>query len=338
VRNIKVARIHGPKDVRLDEISEPVLQPGDVIVNVKACGICGSDLTYIASGGLGGDGPMPVGHEFAGIITDIGSEVTGFSVGDLVAGNPDHRGIGNGGPEGAMANYIHIPEVDGNRVLHKLPTNISFEEAALAEPLSVALHGIDLANITPNDKVVVLGAGPIGLCTVVMLIHRGVKDIVVVDRVPSRLARARKLGAAKTINSSEEVLVDALASVHGETMRYRQRTVGTDVFIDAAGAGALLNDVICMAKFGTRISIIALYKQDIPLNLFQVMSNEISIIGSIADNRGAEFQEVLDMMASNPIDLDALISHRYELHQLPDALVAATNAHESAKVMVFTDN
>lgn len=337
MKNIKVAQVHGPKDIRLDEIDAPILQAGDVIVQVKACGICGSDLTYIASGGVGGHITMPIGHEFSGIVSAIGSNVSEYRVGDRVAGNPDHRGIGNGGPEGAMADYIHIPDADSHKVLHKLPENISFEEAALAEPLSVALHGIDLVNIKPDEKVVVLGAGPIGLCAVVMLVHRGVKNIVVVDRISSRLARAKTLGAAQIIHSAEENLLEALAKAHGETLRYRNRTVGTDIFIDAAGAGALLNEVISMAKFGARVSIIALYKQDVPINLFQIMSNEIRIVGSIADNRGAEFQEALDMMAANRMDLAALISHRYDFDQLSDALRMAANADESAKVMLLMD-
>lgn len=336
--NIKIARIHQINDVRLDEISAPEIGPDDVLVNVKACGICGSDLTYIASGGMGGAEPMPIGHEFAGVVAAVGRHVTEFAVGDGVAGNPDCRGIGNGGPEGAMGNYIHVPDVTNQNALHKLSGNISFEEGALAEPLSVALHGIDLVNVTPKDKVVVLGAGPIGLCAVVMLVHRGVKDIVVVDRVQSRLDRALQLGATKVINGATENLADALASAHGEAMRYRQRTVGSDVFIDAAGAGSLLNDVIRIAKFGTRISIIALYKQEVPLDLFHVMANEIRIIGSIADNRAKEFQEALDMMAATPINRDALISHHFELNDLSDALATAANAEKSAKVMVLTDS
>lgn len=201
----------------------------------------------------------------------------------------------------------------------------------------MALHGIDLVEVKPQDKVVILGAGPIGLCAVVMLKHRGVNDIVMVDRVQSRLDRALRLGATHAINTGAADLADELAAIHGEALRYRQRIVGSDVFIDAAGAPQLLNDVIGLAKFAARISVIALYKQPVPINLFQVMSNELRISGSIADQRAKEFQEALDMMAATPFDRDAMISHRYPLDELKVALNTAANADQSAKVMVLMD-
>lgn len=334
---MQVARIHGANDVRLDELVIPPIGPDDILVQVKACGICGSDLSYIAMGGLGGDGPMPIGHEFSGVVHSVGANITEFSVGDAVAGNPDQRGVGNGGPEGAMGTWIHIPDANPNRALHKLPPNISFEEAALAEPLSVALHGMNLVDVSRVDKVVVLGAGPIGLCAVTMLVHRGVRDIAVIDRVASRLDRARELGATITINSNDVDIADALGTAHGAGERYGKPNVGTDVFIDAAGAPPLLQQMVALAKFGARISIIALYKEAVPMDLYQVMANELKISGSIADQRAAEFQEALDMMSAAPINIKAMISHRFPLRDLRSALDMAADADQSAKVMILTE-
>lgn len=331
---MKIARVHGAGKVQLDDVAVPRPGPGDVLVRVEACGICGSDIGYIAQGGLGGSEPMPLGHEFAGVVEAVGEEVRDFRVGDRVAGNPDERFIGNGGPEGAMAPFILMPRATPAATLFKLPDSVALEEAALAEPLSVALHGIDLVGVKPGDKVAVVGAGPIGLCAVAMLRHRGVGNIAVLDRESSRLERAKAIGASATINVLETSLEDGLAAAHGEGERFGQRTVDTDVFIDVAGAPAALAEMIANAKYRARISIIALYKAPAPVDLYKVMANEILMTGSIADSRAREFGEALDMIAGRSIDLSAMISHRYPLEALAEALETAGNPAASAKVML----
>ena len=335
---MKIARVHGAGDVRLDDVAVPAPGPDDIMVRVEAGGFCGSDLGDIAVGGGGGTGPMPIGHEFAGIVEAVGSEVRDFTAGDRVAGNPDDRLIGNGGGEGAMAPFILMPNAKAGSTLFKLPDTVSLEEAALAEPLSVALHGIDLVGVKAGDKVAVVGAGPIGLCAVAMLRHRGVTDIAVLDREPSRLERAAALGAGVTIDVTRTTLADGLAAAHGESERFGKRVVGTDVFIDVAGAPAALADMIAHAKYRARISIIALYKAPAPVDLFQMMANEILMSGSIADARAAEFGEALDMIAERKIDLAPMISHRYPLEALDEALAMAADPARSAKVMLTIDS
>lgn len=331
---MKLARVHGPADVRLDDVPIPQPGPRDVIVRVRACGICGSDLGYIAAGGLGGNEPLPIGHEFAGVVETVGTEVAGFKPGDRVAVNPDQALIGSGGSEGAMAPFILVPDPAPGTTLYPLPENVSDEEAALAEPLSVALHGINLAHVQPTDKVAVIGAGPIGLCAVAMLRHRGVRDIAILDREDSRLARAAALGATTTINVRETSLADALAKVHGEGDRFGTRYVGTDVFIDVAGAPSALSEALAVAKYRARISLIALYKKPVPLDLFKLMAGEITIVGSIADNRPAEFAEALEMIAAGEIDLSPMISHRFPFDAFHEALAVASDPAHSAKVML----
>jgi 2-desacetyl-2-hydroxyethyl bacteriochlorophyllide A dehydrogenase len=331
---MKLAQVHGPADVRLDDV--PIPQPGDrdVLVRVEACGICGSDLAYIAQGGLGGSGPLPIGHEFAGVVEAVGSAVADFQPGDRVAVNPDERYIGNGGAEGAMAPYVLVADPQPGRTLFALPTSVSSEMAALAEPLSVALHGIDLVHVKPSDKVAVIGAGPIGLCTVAMLRHRGVSDIAVLDREDSRLARAAALGASATINVLRTSLTDGLAQAHGEGARFGARTLETDVFIDVAGSADALAEVIAHAKYRARISVIALHKKPVAVDMFKVMANEIAFTGSIADDRSGEFGEAIGMLAAGKLDLSAMISHRYGFADFHQALEMAAKPGDSAKVML----
>lgn len=333
---MQLARIHGPNDVRLDDVQVPEPGPHDVVVRVEACGICGSDLGYIALGGTRGPTPepMPIGHEFAGVAERVGDAVEGIRPGAKVAVNPDDRNVGNGGPEGGMAPFILVPDARVGSSLYPLPAHVSPAFAALAEPLSVALHGINLVEVKPTDKVVVLGAGPIGLCAVAMLRHRGVADIAIADRQASRLERARRLGARTVIDVTSTSMTEALATAHGEGNRLGLRHVDSDVFIDAAGAPQALAEVIAMAKFRARICVIALYRKDCPINLFKVMMNEITLVGSIALGRHVEFGEAVDMISAGRIDLEPLISHRMPFSRFGEALETARDAAKSAKVML----
>jgi threonine dehydrogenase-like Zn-dependent dehydrogenase len=310
---MQLARVHGPNDVRIDEVAVPEPGPNDVVVRVEACGICGSDL-----GGPVSE-PMPLGHEFAGTVDRVGAAVRDIAPGLRVAVNPDDRNVGNGGPEGAMAPFILVPDAKIGSSLYPVPAHVTPALAALAEPLSVALHGINLVDVKPTDKVVVLGAGPIGLCA---------------DREDSRLERAQQLGARTLINVTAASMTEALAEAHGEGNRLGLRYVDSDVFIDAAGAPQALAEVIAMAKFRARISVIALYKKDCPLNLFKMMMNEIMLIGSIALGRHAEFAEAIEMIAAGGIDLRPMISHSIPFSRFEEALDIARDTAGSAKVML----
>lgn len=336
---MKLLRVHGPGDMRLDAVPVPVPGPRDVVVRVLASGICGSDLGYVAQGGLGGaeplKEPLPIGHEFAGVVESVGADVgAGLRPGLRCAVNPDDGYIGGGGSEGAMAPYILIPNARIGSTIYPIPDTLSADKAALAEPLSVALHGINIAQVTPESRVVLLGAGPIGLCAVVMLRHKGVKDIVSIDLSDARLEKARQLGATATINPLNQSMVEALGELHGQGERFGVPYVGTDVFLDAAGSIKALEDAFGVAKYQSKFIIIALYKKPLQLNLFKMMANEITVAGSIADKRHAEFGECLDMLAKGDIDVEPLISHRIAFEQVDEAFKIAADADKSAKVML----
>jgi threonine dehydrogenase-like Zn-dependent dehydrogenase len=233
-----------------------------------------------------------------------------------------------------MASHILIRNPTPGVTLFPLPDHVSAEEAALAEPLSVALHAIDLVKVKPGEKVAILGAGPIGLCAVAMLRHRGVKDIAIFDMEDERLERARALGANTAVNVGRQGMGDALVEAHGGGDRFGARYAETDAFIDAAGAPAALKEVIGVAKYRARIAVVALYKKPTDVDLFKVMANEITIVGSIAVDRAREFGEALEMIAGGEIDLSPMISHRFEFQRFHDALAVAADSKHSAKVML----
>jgi 2-desacetyl-2-hydroxyethyl bacteriochlorophyllide A dehydrogenase len=332
-----LARVHGPGDMRIDHIAAPAPGPRDVVVQVGACGICGSDLGYVAKGGLGGPAlaePLPIGHELAGTVVALGEQVEGIALGMRCAVNPDDGLIGGGGPEGAMAPYLLVPDARVGTTLFPIPETLSFEEAALAEPLSVALHGINIAGAKPGAKVVVLGAGPIGLSTIALLRHRGVDDIVAADLSDTRLERARQMGATHLVNPGRDELIDAVGAAHGTGTRFGFPYVDTDIFIDTAGALPALEAVVEAAKYRARIVVVALYAKPLQLNLWKLMANEITLSGSIAVMRHAEFGECVDLLAARSIDVAPLISHRIGFDSIHDAFAIAADTNQSAKVML----
>jgi threonine dehydrogenase-like Zn-dependent dehydrogenase len=174
---------------------------------MRACGICGSDALYISLGGLPPrQGQMPLGHEPAGEVVEVGGDVTGVSVGDHVVINPMAAPsgiIGNGGATGALADYLLVEHAVRGKSLEVVPDDIPFEVAALNEPMAVARHGVNQAAPKPSDRVVVFGAGPIGLGATIGFKSFGVQHVTVVDLIPSRLEKALRVGADAVINSAD---------------------------------------------------------------------------------------------------------------------------------------
>lgn len=333
---MKTAVIHGPGDVRLDPTDMPVPGPDDVVVKVAACGICGSDITYAKLGGVAGPaGPMPLGHEMAGTVSAVGAKVTGVREGQRVIVNPYANMIGNGGPEGAFSDYILLRNAlaDPDNLL-MIPDSVSMEHAALAEPLAVALHGVNRSEPKPGQKVVIFGAGPIGLGAVVGLRRRGVEDIVVVDYSPFRLERALRLGARATINPAEQNVRQRLGELHGTQHHFISGSdvVNTDSFIDMAGAPSLIPSILEMCRMGARITVTAVYSAPVPIDMRLMLAKEATLTTAIG--YPTEFREIVEMLAENKMDLEPMISHRFNFNDFNNAFEIARDAQHSAKVMV----
>jgi len=334
---MKCVTIHGAGDVRLDEVPVPALGPRDVLMKIEACGICGSDLSFARLGFLrAGGAPWPLGHEAAGTIVSVGAEVSGIALGLRAAINPmgaHDNIIGNGGSEGAFADYLLIREAALGRHLLAIPDGMTAERAALVEPLSVALHGVNRAQLGPGDKVVVLGAGPIGLGAVFWLKRRGIESIVAVDLSDGRLAHARRLGASDTINPRHESLQEGLGRIHGpDRPVLGAPTVGTDAFLDMAGGPHVIADIVKVAKFAARIVVTAVYPQPIAIDLQTMLLKEISLFTAVG--YPTELLEVLAVLAAIPEAVIApYVTHRFAFEDFAAAFQAAQDP-TSAKVMV----
>ena len=332
---MKLARIHGPSDVRLDDVAEPIAGPDDVILEVGACGICGSDIGYAKLGGVQGPSPEPmaIGHELAGTVSFVGANCGDVArIGDRVALHPGAAGfgLGNGGPEGGFAKRLLVRGAVQGKSLFSIPDDMSFELAALAEPLGVGMHAVDQAEVRQGDKVAVLGAGPIGLAAVATLVDRGIEDVVSIDLSETRLEVARKLGVGHTINPAQQDVWEALGRIHGTDKLYWMDVVGTNVFIEATGVGPLLAEVVGRCAPETRISVVALHRKEVPIDFMNVLTKQITIRGSI--EYPDRYEEMIELIARR--DLSAMITHRFPLDDFLEAFEVARSPDAGAKVMI----
>jgi len=332
---MKLLNIHGVGDVRLDPYERPAAGPKDVVVKVKAVGICGSDLSYIKVGGMSrnADGTTALGHEAAGEVMEVGAEVTGITVGQpvVINGMMTPSDVGNGGPEGAFTEELLVREARLGDSILPIPEGIPYDVAALCEPLAVAMHGVNRAEVKAGDKVVVFGCGPIGLGMILWLVDRGVTDVVALDLAPERRDRALSLGARAALDPTKCDLREELAKLHGEVPSYGRVGVGTDAYIDAAGAPNILTDVIMMAKWHSRLVITAAYMKPIEFPAGRMLTSEMTITTAVG--YPTEFPDVLAAMPRLKDKIASLISHRLPFEQVLDGLTVAAKPN-SAKVMI----
>jgi 2-desacetyl-2-hydroxyethyl bacteriochlorophyllide A dehydrogenase len=332
---MQILNIHAANDVRLDEKDPPVLGKDDVIVGIKACGICGSDLSYIKIGGMPRTpgGTTPLGHEAAGEILAVGEAVQNISIGQRVVINPmmTPSNVGNGGPEGAFTEQVLVARAQLGASILPIPEGVPFDIAALAEPLAVALHGVNQSAAKPGEKIVLFGSGPIGLGMVLWLIDRGITDVVAIDIADERLERALALGARAVINPAREDQRARLNELHGTGRVFSRAAVGTDVFIDAAGAPTILSDVVRMAKFKSRMVVTAAYMKPVLLDLGAMLTTEMTLTTAVG--YPTEMSDVLAAMPRLRDKMASLISHHLPLDRVLEGLSLA-GTPQSAKVMI----
>ena len=327
-------RVHSPGTVSLDRVDLPQCGPRDALVEVHACGICGSDLTYIRLGGLAGPGggPMPLGHEFSGVVRAVGDEVAGVAPGQRVVvhpGNDVSGRIGGGSAAGGLADAVLVRDAAEGRLL-AIPDGMPMDVAALTEPVAVGMHAAEQADVAPGDTVAVFGCGPIGLAAIAALADRGVSGIVGVDPSAQRRRLAETLGASAAIDPTQTRVWRELRSLHGTRSLTYGHAPATDAFIEASGSDAVLTDIIDRAGPGARISVVALHYKPVPVNFLHVLMKELTIRGSM--EYPARFADAVDLLARR--DLSALITHRFPLDRVDAALDLLTESRECGKVML----
>ncbi len=333
---MKVSVVTGPGETQVVDVPKPTVGPADALVKIRACGIFGSDAFYISMGGVPPrEGQTPLGHEPAGEVVEVGSGVTGIAVGDHVVVNPmvaPSGIIGNGGASGALAEYLLIEDAVRGKSLEVVPDHIPFEVAALNEPMAVARHGVNQCQPKPTDKVLVFGAGPIGLGATIAFNSVGVDHVVVADLIPARLEKALKVGADAVINSAEEDVAKRLIDLHGEGEALFPGRAGTDIYLDAAGAPAVINTALAAAKPGARLGVVAVHKQPVEVDFVDIMSNEITIVGSMG--YPDEIFEVTKDIIANWERYAVIVGHTIPFDNVDEALRTASTPGAAEKVVV----
>lgn len=335
---MKQLQLYGVNDLRLVDVMPSPCGPADVVVDVTACGICGSDLGYISRGGVSGPGksPMALGHEFAGPISAVGAQVRQWRVGQMVTVSPMSSAnlIGNGGPEGAFSAQVCVRNAEVPGTVLALPEGLSLELGALAEPLSVAFHAVSRVPLDTESQVVVTGAGPIGLCCVLALKHYGVKDVVVVEPSEFRRNTALRLGADAVFPRADGAFLEALVQRHGaDNSFFGMKLPCTNAYIECSGFDQILASLLNFARPKAEIMLIGAYKHEIALRVSLVMAKELHLAGSLGS--GDSFTTALEYLKTQGEKAAPLISHRFKLAHFDQALATARDSSIAAKVLVM---
>jgi L-iditol 2-dehydrogenase len=300
-----------------EDVPEPRIGTEDVLVQVKACGICGSDVHGVDGSTGRRIPPIIMGHEAAGIIAEVGTGVTGWQEGDRVTFDStvscgkcyfcrhglinlcdNRRVLGVSTEEhrqdGAFAEYVTVPQ----QILYRIPEEVSFVQAATVEPLSVALHAVERTPISVNDTAVVIGVGPIGLSIVQCLRVAGCGQIIAVDLDQNRLEMACNLGADMGLRSdSVDVLVEVLKCTDNR---------GADIALEAVGITPTINLAVRCLKKGGTLTLVGTFSPTSELLLQDVVYRQLSLLGSVASC--GEYPACLGLMARGAVNVDALIS------------------------------
>ncbi len=332
---MRQVRVHGPDDVRLDEVEPPRPGPRDAVVRVAACGICGTDLTYIRHGGVAGPTgtPMCLGHELAGVVDWVGPEVGTAAVGDRVVvhpGNDELGRIGNGAPEGGLTGAVLVREAARGGRLFRVPAGLALEVAALAEPLAVGMQAVARAEVRRGESVAVFGCGPIGLFAIATLLDRGIERVVGIDPNARRRQLALSLGAEAALDPARGDVWEELARLHGTAPFMFGPTPATNAFIEASGASRVIPDVIDHGRVGARLSVVALHYDAIPTSYLMVLMKQLSIHGSM--EYPPRFEDAIDLLARR--DLAGVITHRLPLAQFDAALGVLRGSADCGKVLI----
>ena len=329
---MKQIMLHGANDWRIDDIELPEPGPRDALVRIAACGICGTDVSYVHMGMTPGH-PIPLGHEMAGVIEWLGDEVSGLIVGDRVVVCPSDAGdgpMGTGGPQGGLTPVLHVPDAANGKRLFKVPEGMAITTAALAEPLAVGMQSVNQSDAKPGDKVVVFGCGPIGLLAIATLADRGVEDVVAIDLSHARLELAKEMGAAHVFDPTEVDIWAELKRIHGEAPFMFGPTPASDIYIEASGADSVIGDVLQNGRVDGTLVIVALHYRPVSTNYVNLLMKQFTVRGSM--EYPERFEDAIDLLERR--DLSRLITHQLSIDEFGDGLSVLEGSKDCGKVMI----
>lgn len=346
---MKAARWHAAKDIRVEEAAIPVPNDKQVKIEVKFTGICGSDLHEYNHGPQlipfdkpyllnGHQGVTTLGHEFSGVVDEVGSSVTQFKKGDRVVvepifRNPDSPFITKGEynlseplgfvgltSNGAFAKYVVVEDY----MVHKIPDDFTYEQGALVEPAAVAVYAVQQSGLSAGDTVLVSGAGPIGLLCVQAALAFGATKVFVTDMSDSRLAMATKVGATKIFKATDKNIPEQIKKATG---------LGVDVFIDAAGVQASFSTGILSLRNGGTAMLVALFGKPVTHDALDQALRELTIKAIIGYRN--VFPVTIDLIHTGKMQVEKLITKKIGLDNIvKDGFEALVNDPSEVKILV----
>ncbi|MBA7501239.1 MAG: alcohol dehydrogenase catalytic domain-containing protein [Clostridia bacterium] len=343
---MKAAVLEDLEKIVIKEVSTPPIEKGGMLVKIRSCAVCGSDIRIYHQGNPRVKPPQIIGHEIAGEIVEIGERIENFKVGDRVALGADvpcgvckfcKNGLGNNCPinyaigyqfPGGFAEYIHINETTVKYgPLHKIPENLSFDEASLAEPLACSLNGYELANLKVDDTVVIIGAGPIGLMLVELARNIGAGRIILSQRSKERLKIARKFSADTFISSLEENFVERVVEeTKGE---------GADVVMVACANPSAQEEALEIVGHRGRVNFfggLAPGSRKIKIDSNLIHYKECFVLGSHG-SVPRHHKIALELLSRGAVKGKDFITHHFSLDKIKEAFKVA-EGHQGLKVIV----
>jgi len=338
---LRVAVYHGPGDIRLEERPVPKPGPRDILVEMRACGICGSDLMdwYIAP-----RAPLVLGHEPTGVVVEVGRDVEGFSEGDRVFAHHHvscmtcrfcRRGQFTLCPlfrrthldPGGFSEFFRVPEPNLALDTLKLPEKLSFEVGTLIEPLACCVRAVKKAGVGLEDNVAIVGAGPSGLMIAVLAKLSGAALVAISDLVPFRLKAAEELGADVVVNAGEEDLADV---VKAET-----DGLGADVAFATAPSLEAMKVALRSLRRGGTLLVFAPTPPgvELPIQPHDIFFDEVTVTASYSTTH-VETRIALRLLTAHESLFKRLITHEFELERIADAFKLAKESKECLKVVV----
>jgi len=340
---MKAAVYYRNSDVRIEEREKPTIGPDELLVKVKASGICGSDVLewYRVK-----KAPIVLGHEIAGDIVEVGAEVTKYKVGDRVFVShhvpcntckyclDDHHSAchtlhtTNFYP-GGFAEYVRIPAINVDRGTFVLPPGMDYDAGAFIEPLACVYRAQRKMNITPAKTVLVLGAGIAGLLHIKLAVALGAGRIFATDIEPFRLEKAREFGAADVFDARENILEKVKAANGGH---------GADIVIICTGAlPAFTQGIEAVEPGGTVLFFACPMPEDrVPLPVNDLWRNEVTLTTSYA-GAPEDLEGALSLLANRRVRIDDMISHRLPLEKAQEGFMAVAEAKDSLKVILYPE-
>ena len=332
---MKAAVYYGPRDIRVEEVAIPKLEKGEVLLRIRACGICGSDLhTY--RHGMFEDLGTPVekgrvlGHEFSGEVVEISGDIPHIRIGDRVCA------VGPGG----NAEYARIPALI-TPIITPIPDMVSFEEAATVEPLATSLHAVNLARPMKGETHVIIGAGIIGLGILQVLKANTEVKTIVIDLSDRRLGVGRELGADTIINAVREDALEKVRALTGtEMLSIMPMPTGmADVVYDCAGltkgytGPSALQQAIPMTRQNGKVVVVAIFERTPEVDYNLMVRKGLTLFGSWAWTPD-EFLAALELIRSGKVDRKKVISHQLPLDRAAEAYETQLKADDAVKVMI----